>query len=116
MDPPLTHVWSTFLGEGLVSYPIIVGTRIFVTVGYSNSVLYALDAGTGKVLWTQQTPSGYGGWVGIAYDNGVLFAVPHSTPGLTTARVFAFSAVDGHQLWTTVLPDPVRLHFSRRPR
>ena len=104
MSPPLTQVWSTFLGGGVVSYPIIVGTRIFVTVGHSNSVLYALDAATGHVLWTQQTPSGYGGWVGVADENGVLFAVPNSTPQFNGA-VFAFSAVDGHQLWVTPLPN-----------
>ena len=104
MDPPLTQVWSTFLGGGVVSYPIIVGTRIFVVVGYSNSVLYALDAGTGKVLWAQQAPSGYGGWVGAAYDNGVLFAVPYDVPGLNNGAIFAYSAADGALLWRATLP------------
>ncbi len=104
MSPPLSLKWSATLG-GTVSYPIIVGTRIFVTVGYSNSVLYALDAGTGHILWSQSSPPGYGGWVGAAYDNGVLFVVANYTPGYTNGAMFAFSAVDGHQLWSAVLPN-----------
>jgi outer membrane protein assembly factor BamB len=114
MDPPLTHVWSTSLGGGVVSYPIIVGTRIFVVAGgYQSSSLYALDAGTGHVLWSQSSPSGYGGWVGVAYDNGVLFVVPYYTPGFTKGEMFAFSAVDGHQLWSATLP--VQYGYSSAP-
>ena len=114
MDPPLTHVWSTPLNGGTVSYPIIVGTRIFVVAGaYSSSSLYALDAGTGHVLWSQSSPSGYGGWVGVAYDNGVLFVVPYYTPGFSNGEMFAFSAVDGHQLWSATLP--VQYSYSSAP-
>ena len=57
-------------------------------------------------------PSGYTAWVGAAYDNGLLFAVPALTPG-DNGAMFAFSAVDGHQVWAAPLPD--QYHFTSAP-
>jgi outer membrane protein assembly factor BamB len=101
--PPLTVRWSVNVG-GTASYPIIIGGKIFVIGGGSPSGLYALDEQTGSILWSQATPAGYGGWVGAAYDNGVLFVVPYDVPGLNSGAMFAFSAADGHQIWSTILP------------
>lgn len=103
MDPPLSLKWSTSLGA-TVSYPIIVGTRIFVISSTSPPELLGLDAGTGHILWSQPTPTNYGGWVGAAYDNGVLFVVPYDVPGLNRGAIFAYSAVDGHFIWRATLP------------
>jgi outer membrane protein assembly factor BamB len=102
MSPPLTQRWSINLGLP-ASYPIIVGNRIFV-IGSSTTTsnLYALDAGTGNVLWSQPPPAGYVSWVAATYDNGVIFVVPVSSPQGGGAGLFAFSAVDGHQLWSAL--------------
>ena len=99
MSPPLSMKWSANLGA-TVSYPIIVGNRVFVIAGsYTSANLYALDASTGAILWTQPSPAGYGGWVADAYDNGVLFVAPAYTTDNGGYGLFAFSPVDGHQLW-----------------
>ncbi len=103
MSPPLSQKWSVNLGS-TVSYPIVVGSRIFVVTGGTTSTLYALDAQTGSVLWTQPSPAGYGGWAGATYDNGMLFVVSYQTPGFVSGAMFAFSAIDGHQIWNTTLP------------
>ena len=106
MDPPLSQRWSIDLG-GTASFPIVLGNRIFVlNEGTSASALYALDARTGGVLWAQSPPSGYGSWIGIAYENGMVFAIPSRSPGSDGGALFAFSAIDGHQLWIQ--------HFSYR--
>jgi len=102
-SPPLSVRWSVNVG-GTASYPIITGGKVFVIGGGSPSGLYALDEQTGSIIWSQATPAGYGGWVGATYDNGVLFVVPYDVPGLNSGAMFAFSADDGHQIWSTTLP------------
>lgn len=99
MNPPLSLKWSVNL-SGMVSYPIIIGDRVFVAAGNN---LMALDAETGDVLWSQSTTSGYEVWSGPAYENGLLFAAP----GLgqhENGILCAFSPTDGHQVWCTQLP------------
>ena len=76
MDPPLSLKWSVYIG-GTASYPVIAGNKVFVIAAGSPSTLYALDAQTGHILWDQPTPQGIeGGWIGAAYENGMLFLVP----------------------------------------
>jgi outer membrane protein assembly factor BamB len=112
MDPPLTVKWSIDVG-GTASYPIITGGKVFVIGGGSPSGLYALDGQTGHIIWTQPSPPNYGGWVGAAYDNGVLFVVSQRTPGLHSGAMFAFSAADGHLVWSANLPG--QYSFSSAP-
>src|SRR5262245_13191628 len=53
--PPLTQRWSVDLGD-LLSYPLIVGNRVFVVALETNAygpALYALDLGTGAELWSR---------------------------------------------------------------
>ena len=104
--PPLQVKWSvSFAGQP--SYPIITGGKVFAVDGGNGTVpstLYALDAATGATLWTQPAPAGYGGWIGFAYENGGLFGVTQETPGFQSGAMFAFSATDGHQVWSATLP------------
>jgi hypothetical protein len=66
----LHQAWSVNLnptsGTATVSYPLIAGHRVFVTVANSNGGddLYALDATTGSVDWFTPMSSTYGtvGW------------------------------------------------------
>src|SRR5271157_5668162 len=113
MNPPLAVKWSVIVG-GTASYPIITGGKVFVIGGgYSSGLFYALDEQTGDIIWAQPSPPNYHGWVGAAYDNGVLFVVPRYTPGFNTGAMFAFSAADGHLIWSTTLPG--QYGFSSAP-
>ena len=72
-----TQRWSRDLG-GQISYPLIVGGRIFVTVANQASYgtkLYALDEANGATLWGPVDLGGTYGWSNAAYDAGRVFAV-----------------------------------------
>jgi outer membrane protein assembly factor BamB len=87
--------WSVDLGAS-VSYPLIVGARVYVTTAGRN--LYALDAATGATVWG---PVGLGGtypWSGLAYDNGLIFTVNSS------GTMQASDAASGAPRWALQLP------------
>ena len=96
----LTKKWSRTLGGSSdvdVSYPIIAGGRVFVTV--ENAVgngakLYALNASTGATEWSV----GLGVLPGLAYDGQRLFAL--DSDGVLTA----FVASTGRQVWSGQIP------------
>ncbi len=84
---------------GNVSYPVIAGGRVFVTVENSQAsgtTLYALNAGTGAVDWSVGVAGPYG-FSALAYDGQRIFAL--NSNGLLTA----FVASTGHELWTVQL-------------
>lgn len=104
--PPLQVKWTVNF-PGITSYPIVVGGKVFVVDQGSASVpstLHALDANTGASLWTQPIPSGFGIWIGFAYENAGLFGVTTQNPNFGSGAMFAFSAADGHQVWSVNLP------------
>lgn len=64
-------------GAGDVSYPLIAGGLVFVTVENASghgSVLYALRAGTGAKAWSVHLPGTFG-FSALTYDGRRLFAV-----------------------------------------
>jgi outer membrane protein assembly factor BamB len=98
--PPLVQRWSKDLG-GKISYPLIVGGRIFVTVANpasSGTKLYALDEANGATLWGPVELGGNYGWSNAAYDSGRVFAV--NVDGVLRA----FDAASGALLWSKQLP------------
>src|SRR5215208_3754959 len=54
LTPPLRQKWSVNFGQN-ISYPIIAGGKVFVTVrnasGYGTK-LYALDGANGATVWS----------------------------------------------------------------
>jgi outer membrane protein assembly factor BamB len=111
-NPATLHkAWSTNLnptsGTASVSYPLIAGGRVFVTVANSNGGddLYALDATTGSVDWSSPLSSTYG-WLGLTYDGGQVFA-QNSNGNLT-----AYDAGTGYANWSTA---PGQYSFSAPP-
>jgi outer membrane protein assembly factor BamB len=105
----LTEQWTVTLGgtggdlagAGDVSYPVIAGGRVFVTVENTQTygtTLYALDASTGATDWSVALAGSYG-FSALAYDGQVIFALNYD--GVLTA----FSASTGQELWATQLPD-----------
>jgi outer membrane protein assembly factor BamB len=81
LAPPLVKQWSrTDLG-GTVSYPLIAGGKVFVTVqgpyGSSSSPpkwIYALDEATGATVWSHSIGGTYG-FVNAAYDSGTVYVL-----------------------------------------
>lgn len=103
---PLTVKWSVTL-NGTASYPLILPGEVIVIDGGNSTVpstLEALSAADGSALWSQPVPSGFGGWVGAAYDRGVVFAVNYDAPGFTSGSMSAFNATTGALVWTATLP------------
>jgi outer membrane protein assembly factor BamB len=91
---------GSFAGAGTVSYPVIAGGRVFVTVENtqtSGSRLYALNASTGTKDWSAGL-AGTFGFSALAYNGRDIFALSYD--GLLTK----FSASTGHEFWAKPLP------------
>jgi outer membrane protein assembly factor BamB len=98
--PPLTKEWSRDLG-GSVSYPIIADDRVFVTASDPSAygtILYALDAATGKDAWGPVKLGGTYWWSALAYGNGRVFAQNYD------GVLSAYDAATGTQAWSVQLP------------
>jgi outer membrane protein assembly factor BamB len=106
--PPLAVKWSVNL-NATVGYPLIAEDKVFVLAGDSNAGtvnLYALHAATGKKIWGPVLiPEGAYWWAAAAYDKGVVYVVPDSTPGFSSGAMFAYSAKTGKLIWTATLPE-----------
>jgi outer membrane protein assembly factor BamB len=104
--PPLRELWAKgFVGR--VSYPIVAGGRIFVTVDNlpesdsstgRPSTLYAFDERTGLLAWPPIKVGKYSPLAWLAYEGGRLFVAPQEGP------LRALEASTGRELWSTELP------------
>jgi hypothetical protein len=58
-----------------VSYPVIVGSRAYVTAWSrgGENYAYSIDLRTGKVVWGPTDIGPTGNWTSLAYDDGRLF-------------------------------------------
>jgi outer membrane protein assembly factor BamB len=107
---PARHLalkWTRKLGgagssqpeAGDVSYPVIAGGRVFVTVENwrtSGSTLEVFNAATGAREWSAGLGGSYG-FSGLAYDGQRIFSL--NFDGFLTA----FAASTGRELWATQL-------------
>ncbi|MCL4722574.1 MAG: PQQ-binding-like beta-propeller repeat protein, partial [Gammaproteobacteria bacterium] len=113
-DDPL---WDVPVG-GTASYPLIAGGRVFVTVASpapsNETVLLALDANSGTVLWGPVVVAGDAGFYGradAAFANGTVFVAANRDPALPVnvdngarpGSVQAYSAATGTLLWRTAI-------------
>lgn len=106
LKPPFTLQWSIDLvslgaGEGaVVSYPLIVDGRIFVTFqAVGGAAIEALDLRTGHLLWGPlPTGTRLTTWANAAYDAGRVYVV--NDAGL----VMALDPSTGAMLWTKQMP------------
>src|SRR5256714_6228318 len=106
---------------GAESYPVVVGGTAYVTTTYGN--LFALDAATGKHLWTFDASKLKNGKVGgeagaavhgfpnrgVAVGDGRVYGV---TPN---AVLYAVGQASGRLVWKTSLGDPLFLSESAAP-
>ena len=89
--------WSVGFG-GAVSYPLIAGNAVFVTIGDAARSLYALNAATGATIWGPVALGGPYPWTGLTYDGGRVFTVNAS------GTMQAFDAATGALQWSVQLP------------
>jgi outer membrane protein assembly factor BamB len=101
LHPPLVRAWSRDLG-GSTSYPVIVGGRIFVTVanrGYTGTSIVALDAGSGRTLWSHALAGNYR-WSNATYASGLVVNVAD------TGWLTAYRPATGAVAWTKRISGP----------
>jgi outer membrane protein assembly factor BamB len=101
LTPGLARRWEVDL-EGDVSYPLIAGGTVYVTVAFHPATLpaytrlYALDLASGRSRWGPVDFSA--GWAALTYDDGRLFVQ------LGNGDLKAIDTVSGAPLWTSRLP------------
>ena len=104
-------VWSLELGttRGLEATPIVINGVIYTTGAWS--VVYAIDARSGRKLWTfdPEVPKSRARVLccdavnrGVAYDNGRVFV------GTLDGRLIALDASNGRPVWEVATFDPAR--------
>lgn len=105
LGPPLRRLWSTELGEH-ISYPIVVGDRVFVTVPEPDALrsrVHALDSTTGTVEWSYAVP-GHRRWSALAYDSGNLYVL--NSDGF----LVALDPATGAERWGSPMPNQSSTH------
>jgi outer membrane protein assembly factor BamB len=99
----MKRLWSKDFGAAL-SYPLIVGNRVFVTAvpksGATSPQVFAFDKRTGRSLWTSAPLGGYYATSSLAYGNGRLIALN------SDGKLRSFSPATGHVFWSATLADP----------
>jgi quinohemoprotein ethanol dehydrogenase len=115
----LRLAWSIDLGGGTaLSTPLAIDGVVYVASGYS--VVHAVEATRGKVLWkfdpeaaqaANQKLRGGAGIRGLAFSKGRLFV------GTQDGRLIALDAKTGAVAWTATVLDPAdRSFISGAPR
>jgi outer membrane protein assembly factor BamB len=108
LRPPLTRRWSHTFSSS-ISYPLIAGGKVFVTVrnvSQYGTTLYALNQATGSTVWSRAISGTYY-WSNAAYAPGRVFVVNFD------GVLQAFSADTGSTIWTKQLPG--QYAFSSAP-
>jgi outer membrane protein assembly factor BamB len=106
----LAQAWKTSVGEGasrytrVLSQPVVAKGRVYAMDG--GVQVTALDATTGKRLWQadlkpeDERGNSFGG--GVALWNDRLYV------STGCAQFFALDPADGHVIWKSAVPGPVR--------
>lgn len=103
-------VWETKLpGKVLFSTPVVEGGRVFTGTsddeGCGNASVTALDAATGKIVWSQPMPN--------SVNNKMVFAKGFIIAQDIEGRVRAFSPENGAIVWSYEPPvHPSRILFN----
>ncbi|HYQ03022.1 MAG TPA: PQQ-binding-like beta-propeller repeat protein [Polyangiaceae bacterium] len=101
LDAPFERLWSTTFGA-TVSYPLIVGTRIFVTTTgqKGDPAVFAFDRDSGAPLWeSAPIASEFHDPANLLYDAGLVIAANDE------GRVLAVNAETGDTVWAVTLKD-----------
>ncbi len=108
--------WKYSTGDQIIGGPVVANGSLY-TVTLNNGIVFALQALTGKVLWTTQL-GGPGVEVRMvpAYDHGMLFVGTHNFVYDTNdsgydpvaSNLYALDAATGKILWQARVPGPIR--------
>ncbi len=108
--------WKYSTGDQILGGPAVVNGVVYV-VTLNNGIVFALQATSGKVLWTKQL-GGQGVEVRMvpAYDNGMLFVGTHnfvydtndSDFDAAPSYFYALNASTGAIVWQANVPGPIR--------
>jgi quinohemoprotein ethanol dehydrogenase len=104
--PKLGLAWSLELPDvwNVSSAPVEVDGVIYIAVGFS--VIYAVDAVSGKVLWSYD-PKVDGKKMRMAWGvRGLAFWDGKVIAGVQDGRLFALDAKTGKLLWETLTTEP----------
>jgi quinohemoprotein ethanol dehydrogenase len=114
----LAWTYETREGRGAEATPIVVDGVMYVTSAWS--VVYALDATTGKELWVfdPQVDRSVGAWACCDVINrGVAVWKGHVYVGATDGRLIAINAKDGSKAWEVATFDKAKPYtISGAPR
>ena len=111
LRPPLRQIWAVNL-EGAVSYPLIVGNRVFVGAGAAGGQtpnrLLALDAETGSTVWGP-VDLGTGGWdlFALAYNRGTGYTSQLSVVRCKRTTLIAARFVGASSSITSIILYPL---------
>ena len=99
-EPPLGVRWALDFAAA-VSYPVVAGGTVFVTVRPADGAAYgttavAVDLATGAVRWTRPVGGSYY-WSALAYGDGRLYLLNFD------GRLTALSPATGATLWSSQL-------------
>lgn len=107
LEPPFDRLWTKAF-DSAVSYPLIVGKRVFVTaLGSSvtpaskrSPAVFGFDRDSGAQLWeSEAVVSKFSTPVHLAYDNGLVFASNED------GQVLAVKAETGATAWSVKLAE-----------
>jgi outer membrane protein assembly factor BamB len=82
---------------GFEGTPVVVNDRVFV--GDFEGTMYAIDANTGKEIWSQKTKDGFVTSAGVQEDKVII--------GDFNGQVYCFDAKSGQQLWSREIDQQV---------
>ncbi|MEO8971299.1 MAG: PQQ-binding-like beta-propeller repeat protein, partial [Ktedonobacteraceae bacterium] len=86
---------------GLKSLPIIPDKNALITVASSDGTVYALQPGSGKVLWQYATHQEVDTMV---QQNGFVYVSTSSNAGARPNNLYTFRASNGEPLWSKKYP------------
>ncbi len=89
--------WDFRIGFAVTSSPVVANGLVYVTSW--RGILHALDAETGRVVWSYAAGNSLQSTVVLAPDGKVCF-------GDSVARVHCLDAGDGNAVWITPVGDP----------
>jgi len=112
--PPLRQLWRVSLGQTL-SYPLLVGDFIYVTVNATDTLptrLLAFDRVTGASAWSADL--GEATFGDLAYEDGRVFEVDRGSNAMPGMTIRTFNAISGAPEWQVQM-DPNQTFDAQHP-
>lgn len=86
-----SKLWTAFPGSSFYASPAVVAGRLYIGDG-NNAEMYAINAATGAVLWSQSTSA--------AFESSPVVAGSLVYAGGVDGKIYAFATSTGKIAWT----------------